>query len=62
MKRLLLLTFCFLAAGSPLPAADKPNILFIMSDDHAAHALGAYGGRLAALPPRPRSTASPRKA
>ncbi len=24
----------------------RPNILWIMSDDHAAHAIGAYGGRL----------------
>ena len=31
----------------------RPNILFIMSDDHAAHAIGAYGGRLAALDPTP---------
>ncbi len=30
-----------------------PNILFLMSDDHAAHALGAYGGRLAAVDPTP---------
>lgn len=34
-------------------AADRPNILYIMSDDHAAHAIGAYGGRLAALNPTP---------
>jgi len=34
-------------------SSDKPNILFIMSDDHAAHAIGAYGGRLAALHPTP---------
>jgi arylsulfatase A-like enzyme len=34
-------------------AADHPNILFIMSDDHAAHAIGAYGGRLAPLDPTP---------
>ena len=34
-------------------AADRPNILFIMSDDHTAHAIGAYGGRLAALNPTP---------
>lgn len=33
--------------------AAPPNILFIMSDDHAAHAIGAYGGRLAALDPTP---------
>ena len=30
-----------------------PNILWIMSDDHAATAVGAYGGRLAALNPTP---------
>ena len=34
-------------------SAKKPNILFIMSDDHAAHAIGAYGGRLAKLNPTP---------
>lgn len=36
-------------------AADpaRPNILFIMSDDHASQAIGAYGGRLAALNPTP---------
>lgn len=32
---------------------NKPNIIFIMSDDHAAHAIGAYGGRLAGLNPTP---------
>ena len=31
----------------------RPNLLWIMSDDHAAHAVGAYGGRLAALNPTP---------
>jgi arylsulfatase A-like enzyme len=31
----------------------RPNIVLIMSDDHAAHAIGAYGGRLAALEPTP---------
>ena len=34
-------------------AAERPNILFIMSDDHAAHAISAYGGRLAAVAPTP---------
>ena len=33
--------------------AQRPNILFMMSDDHAAHAIGAYGGRLAPLNPTP---------
>ena len=33
--------------------ADRPNILFIMSDDHCARAVGAYGLRLAKLDPTP---------
>ena len=37
--------FCF--------ADSKPNVLYIMSDDHAAHAIGAYGSRLAPLNPTP---------
>ncbi len=31
-------------------AAQKPNILFIMSDDHAAHALSCYGSRINITP------------
>ena len=38
---------------SPLAVADRPNILWIMSDDHARQAVGAYGGRLAPLNPTP---------
>ena len=34
-------------------ASDRPNILYIMSDDHAAHAISAYGGRLADVAPTP---------
>lgn len=34
-------------------AADRPNILFIMSDDHTSQAIGAYGRRLASLNPTP---------
>jgi len=34
-------------------AGDKPNILFIMSDDHTSQAVGAYGSRLAKLNPTP---------
>ncbi|MEM9803320.1 MAG: sulfatase-like hydrolase/transferase, partial [Planctomycetota bacterium] len=33
---------------------DRPNILFVFSDDHATHAIGAYGGPLAAIDPTPR--------
>lgn len=42
-----------LAAGVAAAKEPRPNILFIMSDDHAAHAVGAYGGRLAGLNPTP---------
>src|SRR5512141_1167771 len=38
-----------LAAAPPLPAA-RPNILFVMSDDHAAHAISAYGSRVNETP------------
>jgi len=31
----------------------RPNILFIMSDDHTAQAIGVYGSRLAAVNPTP---------
>ena len=36
-------------AGKPL----RPNILYIMSDDHCARAMGIYGRRLAKLNPTP---------
>ena len=32
------------------PAAGRPNILFIMSDDHAAHAISAYGSKINKTP------------
>jgi arylsulfatase A-like enzyme len=28
----------------------RPNIVFIMADDHAAHAIGAYGSRINKTP------------
>ena len=43
---LLLLVAPALAAA----AADRPNILFVFTDDHAAHAIGAYGSRINATP------------
>ena len=40
--------------GACLGAEDsRPNILFIMSDDHACNAISAYGGRLAEVAPTP---------
>jgi len=35
---------------TPAVTADRPNIIFIMSDDHAAHAIGAYGSRVNQTP------------
>ncbi len=34
-------------------AKQKPNILYIMSDDHTSQAFGVYGSRLARLNPTP---------
>ena len=39
---------CALACGQSAPS--RPNILFIMSDDHAAHAISAYGSRVNQTP------------
>lgn len=33
--------------------ADRPNILYIMADDHAANAMSCYGSRLANVAPTP---------
>ena len=33
--------------------AEQPNIIYIMSDDHAYQAISAYGGPLAELAPTP---------
>ena len=38
-----------LALATPA-LAQRPNIIFIMSDDHAAHAISAYGSRLNQTP------------
>jgi N-acetylglucosamine-6-sulfatase len=38
---------------SALFADERPNILFIMSDDHACNAISSYGGRLAEVAPTP---------
>ncbi|NUR55015.1 MAG: sulfatase [Acidobacteria bacterium] len=48
--RTLLLAFCLFALLPSASAADRPNIIFIMSDDHAAHAIGAYGSHVNKTP------------
>jgi arylsulfatase A-like enzyme len=47
----LLLALLILALTAPAARmADRPNIIFIMSDDHAAHAIGVYGSRINETP------------
>ncbi len=36
--------------AAPAAAADRPNLIFVMSDDHAAHAISAYGSRVNQTP------------
>ena len=50
---LALVTLAFLLnAGTEVRTqrAGRPNIIFIMTDDHAAHAIGAYGSRVNTTP------------
>jgi arylsulfatase A-like enzyme len=48
---LRLVTVALVAAlAAPVSAADRPNIIYIMSDDHAAHAISAYGSRVNQTP------------
>jgi arylsulfatase A-like enzyme len=49
MRKLALAVLLSALAG-PAAAADRPNIIFIMSDDHAAHAISAYGSRVNTTP------------
>ncbi|WP_417750214.1 sulfatase [Rosistilla oblonga] len=48
-----LLPFLLVSVPSIAMTADRPNILYIMSDDHAAPAISAYGSRLANVAPTP---------
>lgn len=49
MRPLILLTLL----GSAALAAERPNILFLFSDDHALNAISAYGGPLKDIAPTP---------
>lgn len=49
----MLLAGCISSSPQQQVQPTKLNILYIMTDDHAAHALGAYQGRLASLDPTP---------
>src|SRR5678816_2810291 len=49
--RTLAIAVLLSATVAPIAAAaDRPNIIFIMSDDHAAHAISAYGSRVNQTP------------
>src|SRR5512138_2555184 len=51
-RRDFLKTAGVLAASGPAVFADRPhpNILYIMADDHASHAISAYGSRINQTP------------
>ena len=51
MKSLLIVVL--LGLGMWVNAADRPNIVWIFSDDHSYQTIGAYGGRLQKLDPTP---------
>ncbi len=44
------LCFALVATVGSAEKPAKPNILFIMSDDHAAHAISAYGSKINSTP------------
>ena len=50
MRTLILAALLSAVAATDAAAADRPNIIYIMSDDHAAHAIGAYGSRVNQTP------------
>jgi len=52
-RRLKLFAVAFLLsslAGAARAADERPNILFVFTDDHAAHAIGAYGSKINQTP------------
>lgn len=57
MKNTLPILFTIMGLSAAMTTAEekqaRPNILFIMSDDHACNAISAYGGRLATVAPTP---------
>src|SRR5436190_20156566 len=50
IKPLLALASALLTAAFASAAASRPNILFIFSDDHAQHAISAYGSKVNQTP------------
>ncbi len=52
LRSLIVLTFLSLVTGI-VRGDERPNILFIFSDDHAVNAISAYGSRLQEVAPTP---------
>ena len=50
MRTVFLSLLLAVATVSAARAGDRPNIVYIMSDDHAAHAIGAYGSHVNTTP------------
>src|SRR5688572_4526439 len=50
IKLLCFILALFNGVASAATNAPRPNILFIMSDDHAAHAISAYGSKVNQTP------------
>ena len=54
MKKIIILLLAAFALATAITAQEKrPNILFVFSDDHAPHAIGAYDGWLKSVNPTP---------
>ena len=51
MQKLIRIAACLCLLASSLRAADqRPNILFIFTDDHASHSISAYGSQINTTP------------
>ncbi|MEM9399220.1 MAG: hypothetical protein AAF984_03350 [Verrucomicrobiota bacterium] len=48
IKYPLIIVFTFSLTLQSIKAEERPNILWIFTDDHATQAFGAYGGHLEA--------------
>ena len=49
MKQLIVaaaLALCLISQARGQQPSSRPNVLFIMADDHAAHAISAYGSKI----------------
>ena len=54
MRTLLTILALFFGLSITSQADDRPNILFVFTDDHAPHAIGAYDGWLKSVNPTPK--------